>query len=180
MVFEAVISEKAPCMSQLSRRAIATPASTRFIAIASVLGATLLFNPLTAAADPVAPQIHHHARRAGAAAAAESVEQRIASLHAALKITSAEEANWRSVAQVMRDNELRMQGLIAETAALPAHDVSAVESLKTYEHFTQTHVDGLKMLISSFETLYNTMPDDQKRLADHVFQRLSHARESRG
>jgi hypothetical protein len=34
------------------------------------------------------------------------------------------------------------------------------------------------MLISSFETLYNTMPADQKRLADQVFQKFGHRRES--
>jgi hypothetical protein len=30
-------------------------------------------------------------------------------------------------------------------------------------------VDGLKNLISSFETLYNSMPDAQKKIADQVF-----------
>lgn len=165
-------------MFPLSRRAGISPAATRLAAIAGLLGATFLFTPLAASADPVAGH-HHHARRVTSEQRAESVEQRITRLHVALKITPAEEVSWTAVAQVMRDNEARMQSLISEKAAEPAHGVNAVEDLKTYERFTQTHVDGLKMLISSFETLYNAMPDDQKRVADQVFKTFGHRGESR-
>jgi len=44
--------------------------------------------------------------------------------------------------------------------------------LRTYERFTQAHVNGLKTLISSFETLYQGMPDKQKALADQVFRKF--------
>jgi len=80
----------------------------------------------------------------------------------------------------MRDNESRMQSLISARKAEPVQTEDAVEHLKTYERFTQTHVDGLKMLISSFETLYNTMPVDQKHVADQVFEKFGHQREARG
>jgi periplasmic protein CpxP/Spy len=47
--------------------------------------------------------------------------------------------------------------------------MSAVEDLKTYQKFAQAHVDGLKNLISAFGTLYDAMPDAQKKIADKVF-----------
>jgi hypothetical protein len=48
-------------------------------------------------------------------------------------------------------------------------NLSAVDDLKTYEKFAQAHVDGLKNLISAFTSLYDTMPDAQKKVADKVF-----------
>jgi hypothetical protein len=71
----------------------------------------------------------------------------------------------------MRENEASMQRLMAETAAKP-HPLNAVDDLRTYERFTQAHVGGLKNLISSFETLYQSMPDNQKALADQVFHKF--------
>ncbi len=100
----------------------------------------------------------------------ETVEQRIAMLHAALKITPEEEAQWTPVAQAMRDNEAAMQKLMGETTAMP-HPLNAVDDLKTYELFTQAHVAGLKNIIGSFETLYTAMADSQKATADQVFHK---------
>jgi hypothetical protein len=143
-------------------------ASVRRAAIAGLLGVGLLAAPLAACAHT-----HHHA---SAAAMQESVEQRIVTLHTALKITPAEEADWTGVAQTMRDNEAQMQKLVADQTALAPHSVNAVEDLQTYEKFTEAHVLGLKAMIASFETLYNTMPDAQKLVADQVFQKFSHKR----
>jgi protein CpxP len=55
----------------------------------------------------------------------------------------------------------------------PPQNMTAVDDLKMYQKFAQAHVDGLKNLISSFETLYNSMPDAQKKIADQVFKRTS-------
>ena len=49
-------------------------------------------------------------------------------------------------------------------------NMTAVEDLKTYEDFTKAHLDGMKNLRSSFESLYSAMPDAQKKNADKVFQ----------
>ncbi len=95
-------------------------------------------------------------------------------LHKALKITADEETNWAAVAQAMRDNDAAMHSLVAEGQETKAVRVSAVDDLRRYEKFTQAHVDGLKNLIASFETLYNAMPDSQKATADEVFQRFGH------
>ena len=118
------------------------------------------------------PTAHHH----HGAAQRETIDQRIAMLHWTLKITPAEETQWGAVAQVMRSNDAAMRDLIASTKAerRTSGGVTALEELKTYERFNRAHLDGLKNLLSSFETLYTAMPDTQKAVADHVFARFGH------
>ncbi len=113
-------------------------------------------------------------RRPPAAAGAtetkgETVEQRITNLHAALKITPDQDAKWNAVAQAMRENAATMDKLIASNRTTAPQNMTAVEDLKTYQKFAQAHVDGLKNLIASFSTLYDAMPDAQKKVADEVF-----------
>ena len=148
---------------------IAAPARfVRSVAITTLLGATMLATPLTAAWAADAP-----AKTAAAAAATqtkgETVEQRITNLHAALKITAEEETQWNGVAQAMRENAAAMDKLVATNRTTPPQNMSAVDDLKTYQQFAQAHVDGLKNLTSAFGTLYNAMPDAQKKVADEVF-----------
>jgi hypothetical protein len=100
----------------------------------------------------------------------ETVEQRIAKLHTELKITPDEETNWTGVAQAMRDNSAAMEKLVAEKADQNPKSLTAIEDLKTYEQFARAHVDGLKNLRASFETLYNAMPVPQQKIADQVFR----------
>jgi protein CpxP len=144
------------------------------------MGATMLAAPLATAragtvdnavmqlAQAAAPQT-----QAGAAATetkGETVEQRIATLHASLKITSDEDAKWNAVAQSMRENAAAMDKLVADGRTSAPQNMTAVDDLKMYQKFAQAHVDGLKNLISSFSTLYAAMPDAQKKVADQVFQ----------
>ena len=70
----------------------------------------------------------------------------------------------------MRDNAINMDTLIAANRKTPPQDMTAVDDLKSYQKVAQAHVDGLKNLIASFATLYDAMPDDQKRIADYVFR----------
>ena len=159
-------------------RAIVLPAPfERSFALTALVGAALFVTPFTAArADsiPNTPIRLAQVTEASAETKAETVEQRITSLHAALKITPDEEANWNGVAQAMRENAAKMDKLSAEKKAQPSESMTAVDDLKTYEKFTHAHYDGLKNLISSFETLYTSMPDQQKHVADHVFQSFGH------
>jgi periplasmic protein CpxP/Spy len=161
--------------------AITMPAPfVRSFAIAALMGATMLTSPLTSArADTVGNAAFQLAQaavpqtQAGAAATAtkgETVEQRISTLHAALKITTDEDAKWNLVAQSMRENASNMDKLVAESRTTPPQHMTAVEDLAMYQKFTQAHVDGLKNLISSFSSLYSAMPDAQKKVADTVFQ----------
>ena len=164
--------------------------SKRSFAFAALMGATMLAAPLTAArADPPTVKTVQGtsqampASPAGAAATVakgETVEQRIATLHTALKITPDEDAKWNAVAQAMRENASAMDKLVAEGRTTAPRSMSAVDDLNMYQKFSQAHVDGLKNLISSFSSLYAAMPDAQKKVADTVFSaaRDSHATRS--
>ena len=74
----------------------------------------------------------------------ETVEQRITTLKAALKITPDQEFKWNAVAQSMRDNASAMEKLVATKRAIPPEKTTAVDDLKTYQEFTQLRLDGLK------------------------------------
>jgi len=169
-------------MSPFTHRIAASAPVARSFAIAALLGAALLASPLTAArADSaatapiqLAQATPRPAAAKSAASRAESVDQRIASLHKALKITSDEEANWTAVAQAMRDNAAAMQKLVAERTAEAPQTMTALDDLNSYAKFAQAHVDGLKNLTAAFETLYNSMPDAQKKVADQVFANSRH------
>ena len=152
----------------------------RAVAIAALMGATMLASQMTAAradglasapmqlAQATAPKVP--AVVGATEAKPETVEQRITSLHSALDITPTEEADWNGVAQAMRDNVAAMQKLVAAKMAAAPKGVTAVADLQTYQEFAEAHVAGLKNLTSSFETLYKSMPDSQKKVADQVFQ----------
>ena len=166
--------------------ALRTPFGRSF-AFAALMGTTMLVSPLAAAhagsteiqfAQAATPQT----RGADAATATkgETVEQRIATLHAALKITPDEDAKWNAVAQAMRENASNMDQLIAENRKTAPQDMSAVDDLKLYQKFAQAHVDGMKNLISSFTVLYSAMPDAQKKVADHVFEAAHQTAAARG
>jgi len=142
----------------------------RSIAIAALLGATMLATPLSAArAEQTAVAPQKQAAAGATETKGESVEQRITNLHGALKITAEQETHWNAVAQAMRENASNMDKLVAANRTTPPQSMSAVDDLKSYEKFAQAHVDGLKNLISSFEKLYAAMPDAQKKVADGVF-----------
>jgi hypothetical protein len=100
----------------------------------------------------------------------ETIEDRIAGLHDALQITSEEEPRWSEVAKAMRANAAEMQRLSEDKTDKETDNQTAVEDLTVYEQFAEAHFEGLKDLISSFETLYASMPDAQKKIADQVFR----------
>jgi protein CpxP len=141
----------------------------RSVAIAALLGATMLATPLTAALAQ-SPAPNTVAATGATETKGETVEQRITTLHASLNITPAEETQWNGVAQAMRENAAAMDKLVATNRTTPPQNMTAVQDLQSYQQFAQAHVDGLKNLTSAFSTLYNVMPDAQKKNADQVFQ----------
>ncbi len=101
------------------------------------------------------------------------VEKHIKDLHAKLKISAAEESQWDAFAQAMRDNATELDRAIDKRAAM-ANNGTAVDDLNAYGEVVQTHADNIKKLSAAFSSLYASMPDDQKKLADEVFaQRMS-------
>jgi periplasmic protein CpxP/Spy len=140
----------------------------RSLAVASLLGTTFLAGSL----GPVAAQAPAQKPPAAAAATSdkpESVEQRIATLKTALKITADQEAKWGVVATAMRDNAAAMDKLVQTKRAIAPASMTAMDDLNTYEEFTKVRLDGLKNLTSAFKSLYNSMPADQQKNVDQVF-----------
>ena len=74
-------------------------------------------------------------------------------------------AGIRHLLGVAKDEPLPVERIDAVKMA----SMNAVEDLTTYQDFSQANLDGLKNLISSFKTLYDSMPADQKKNADGVF-----------
>ena len=127
-------------------------------------------------AGSLSPALAQSTNQPPAAAAAtsskpETVEQRITTLKTALKITPDQESKWNAVAQSMRDNAATMEKLVATKRAIPPEKSTAIEDLMTYQEFTQVRLDGLKNLTSAFKSLYDSMPADQKKNADLVFEK---------
>jgi len=139
----------------------------RSLVAASLIGAAMLAGSLTPSMAQ-SPSSKPPAAAAATSSKPETVEQRIAELKTALKITPDQETKWNAVATAMRDSAGMMDKLVKEKRAKMAN-MTAVEDLKTYRDFTQAHLDGLKNVISAFDTLYNSMPAAQKKNADQVF-----------
>ena len=138
----------------------------RSLAVVTLAGTTLFAGALAPASaqDSKAP-----AAAAATSSKPETVEERITTLTTALKITPAQETNWTGVATAMRENAVAMETLVKSKRAKSA-DMTAMDDLLTYQDFSQARLDGLKNLTSSFRTLYESMPDAQKKIADTVFQ----------
>jgi hypothetical protein len=142
-----------------------TPRIGNAFTAATILGAVLFILPADAVAQaspPTAP--------AAKSAPANHVEARIGSLHDALRITSAQEPQWQAVAEVMRDNAKTTGALIKERVA-KAKTMTAVDDLHSYEAIADAHAAGLKTLTATFETLYASLSDAQKKSADAEFRR---------
>ncbi len=162
-------------LMSLTRRAVAITAA------AIIVGAMSSVHPATAVAgDPQLAQGAPPSSSAKAPAAtksagerrtpAEFIDARIKALHERLKITPAEEPQWRVVAQVMRDNAKTIRALIVERIKTEK-TMSAPDNLLSYRAIAKAHLDGIEKLIPAFEALYAKMPEAQKKIADSVFDR---------
>ena len=163
-------------MSSFTHPIAASAPIMRSVAIAALMGATMLATPLSAARAQQGATAQNPAAASATETKGETVEQRITNLHAALKITPDQDAKWNSVAQAMRENAASMDKLVASDRTAPPQNKTAIDDLKSYQKFAQAHVDGLKNLIGSFSTLYAAMPDAQKKVADEVFTARQAAR----
>lgn len=98
------------------------------------------------------------------------VEGRILGLHKQLQITPAEEPQFKAYADVMRSNAQMMQTLFQQRAQNP--DRTAIGQLRWYAKLTAAHAEAVSKLVAPFEALYQSMSDQQKRVADTVFAEL--------
>ncbi len=146
---------------------------TRSFALASLTGAALFAGSLVPATAQSPDDKEPPAAAAATSSKPETVEQRIATLKTALKITPDLEPKWNNVAQAMRDNASKMEKLVATKRAIPPEKTTAVDDLKTYQEFTEVRLDGLKHLNSAFKSLYDAMTPEQKKNADMVFEKYT-------
>jgi hypothetical protein len=136
-----------------------------------------LLNPTTARVFAVGVLVAATSLVSGSVIAAEStstsrVEMRIHDMHAKLAITAEQEDQWKQVAGVMRDNELALEPLIKDRKT-NANTMTAIDDLKSYAGITNAHLEGIKKFTTSFETLYDSMSEAQKKDADALFRKGS-------
>jgi LTXXQ motif family protein len=152
--------------------------TARTSAAATLLGAIVLATPLFAASSDnmtttKTRNASSHQEMASATSpespANGTVEAHIRDLHTKLKITDAQKAQWDALAQVMRNNAQKMVDLEKQRAA-DAKTMTAVDVVKSYSEVIDAHEDGMKKFIPAFEDLYNSMSDQQKKLADSLFR----------
>jgi protein CpxP len=141
----------------------------RSLAIASVMGTALLAGSFGFASAQSVEKEKTPAAAAATSDKSETVEQRITTLKTSLKITAGQEMGWTAVATTMRDNAAAMDKLVQTKRKMSPESMTAVDDLNTFQDFTQARMDGLKKLTSTFKTLYDSMPADQKKNADQVF-----------
>lgn len=152
----------------------------RSFAVASLTGAALLAGSLVPASaqSPSGPK--PPAAAAATSSKPETVEQRITTLKAALKVMPDQESKWGAVAQAMRDSASQMEKLVATKRAIPPEKTTAVDDLKTYQEFTEVRLDGLKKVNSAFKSLYDSMPAEQQKNADVVFEKYGPSKPTQG
>jgi protein CpxP len=102
------------------------------------------------------------------------VDKHIKELHAQLKITAAEEPQWAAVAKTMHENATDIDVAI-DKREQGAPNATAIDDLNSYGEIAQAHADAVKKLSAAFAPLYESMPDDQKKLADSIFSQHGHA-----
>jgi hypothetical protein len=130
--------------------------------------------PKTSAAKPT----HHpSATAAPPQGPGAAVEAKISELHRKLHITSAEEPQFRTYADAMRQNAQTMAALFAERAK--STDLSAVARLRWYAQLTAAHAEAVGKLVAPFEALYQGLSADQKKAADTLFQQIQQRRAPR-
>lgn len=97
------------------------------------------------------------------------VEERIAYLQSQLKITPAQEPQWNTFADVMRENGKTMGDMYRQRSEV-AKTQSALDNMQQYVDIAQAHADGMKKLVAAFDPLYNSLSPEQKKLADASFR----------
>jgi predicted Zn-dependent protease len=103
----------------------------------------------------------------------DRIDARLAYVKTALKITPAQEGQWNTVAEVVRQQVKAMDA--ERTAAHAAHasatPVSAIERLQQHQKMMSTMSTRLNAVITAAQPLYATFTDEQKKTADEMLSR---------
>jgi Spy/CpxP family protein refolding chaperone len=151
--------------------------NNRFLAILVSALLALAFSATSATAQTASPAAPAASAAKAPGKRVNPVEQRIATLHAQLKITAEQSGPWDAFAQTIRDNAKAMEGAFhARAKELPT--MTAEESMESYARIAQLHADNMHRLAESFAKLYAVLSPSQKQIADGLF-RGPHARRRR-
>lgn len=125
--------------------------------------------PPALAADGAATPVSQAAAAAPKPGQVDPLEARIRDLHDKLKVTDAQAGQWEGVAHAMRSNAKEIETLVHEKRKTE-DTMTAIEDLRAYQEIAAAHAKAAEKLADAFDVLYQTMPDDQKKLADAVFR----------
>ena len=107
-----------------------------------------------------------------------AVERRITDLHSKLHITSAQSQQWDQFAQAMRGNAREMDDIYRQRAE-KLSTMSAVDNMQSYAQIEQQRAQDMQKLVPAFQTLYASLSDQQKKLADDMFRERSQNAQAR-
>ena len=136
--------------------------AARVFAAATLVGSLVLAGPFAFAAPATTEP-------AMAAAKADPVEAHIKELHNKLHITAAQQTQWDSLVQVMRDNAKAMTDLQKQRGQ-DASAMTAVDAIKSYQAVIAAHEAGMAKFVPAFQALYDSMSSAQKETADSMFR----------
>ena len=125
-----------------------TQSAARALAVATLFGSLVLAGNFAIAAPATTEP-------ALATAKASPVEARIKELRNKLNITDAQQAQWDSLVQVIRDN---------------AKAMTAIDAVKSYQAVIEAHEAGMAKFVPAFQALYDSMSPAQKETADAMFR----------
>ena len=125
----------------------------------------------TAPRAGAAPQSRQPATQQQPVTRDQQVERQTAELKKQLQITPNQEQQFDAFAQVMRSNAQAMEAAMRQQSQNPPK--TAVDDLKAVEQLAATQLDGLKKLVPAFQSLYDSLSDQQKKSADAIFGRNS-------
>lgn len=171
-------------MKPSTRQALMLPAIIGVLSVAGVGGAILSDTPRAAlaaeapAGATAAPEgaktgkVERHARYSPG----RHIEGRIAFLHAELKITPAQKAQWDKVAEVMRENAKSDTALYEQARAERASKPDALARMNSRVKFSEARLANTKKFLEAFTPLYQSLSDEQKQTADDLFGPRGHRR----
>lgn len=146
----------------------------KYVLPAVLVAGSLFAAPLVMAEDAAPPPSKSAMMKSGSTMSeADRVELRITRMHDMLKVTPAEEDQWKPVAQVMRENAKTLNDLHKAKLA-NVETQTAVDDLAAYREIAEAHYQCAKRMEETFGTFYASLSPDQKKLADTVFREHKH------
>jgi len=119
------------------------------------------------------PIVGSSKENAGKTSRGPDVEMRIKTLRTELKITPEQESAWNDVAEAMRDNAKSMDDIRTRQAA-EEKTASAPDMITAYGKTMDAQAEAIHKFASTFQPLYDSMSETQKKTADSVFRARVH------